>query len=310
MKKQINKLFLLVAILLQFNINFNINSSEALSSSANSTASETSQKNDLNIIDLPKTSSLKIVQKIIEKSKIPYKDIIVVFDFDETLKEQKTIPLMKDNKPLINSKTGKQATEKKYVLKGGKETQEMLDFLNKNNINWFIFTAAERADRQIGAFKNLKLESPQNLKNNCDKTSAQKKINAKIGEEKELSFGVCDNIINIMEEAYRYHKHLAFEFAIKHFKLPYPKLVIFVDDNAANVEKFYNNFKTGMGKNKGLKYYGIIYGLSEVAPEEGHAEAFDRVSQIIEETKKKDFVSSLLAQMEEKTKEDKEEKEG
>lgn len=259
---KINKLILLFLILLQLNSGIIQNAQTKVTSETQST------KNQLHLIVLPKTASLKIVQDLIEKNKIKSEDIVAAFDFDQTLTARVGI---------------------KLELRGGKETAQMIEYLNKNKINWFVITASTSTTSPAITFdKTLQLQFPDRLKNACERIVSGKKDffekterDISIGNE-ALTFKVCNNIISCYSNPYR--KDMSFEFAIKYYKLPYPKFIIFVDDNAGNVETLYNHFATGLGKDKGITFYGIVY-TPLIKAEEGSQEALERIEKIIKTEK-------------------------
>lgn len=55
----------------------------------------------------------------------------------------------------------------------------------------------------------------------------------------------CDNAVACVEPGteFAFDKHVTLEYTIKKYFTEYPKLIIFVDDNAKNVMTVYNHFK-------------------------------------------------------------------
>lgn len=217
---------------------------------------------------IEKDKSLKPIIDMIKESKIAYSKIVVAFDFDQTLTAKKGMTL---------------------GLRGGAETKELIDFLNSNKINWFVITASSSTTSPAISFVNsLKLTFPENLKNDCQKevkgkTDFFEKLYENIpmvegSATNSYSFKACNNIITGYSAPYR--KNLSLEFAMQHYKIPYPELIIFVDDSAKNVITVYDHYKTGDAKDKKVSFIGIVY--EPVVEEAGHAESMQEIKAIIE----------------------------
>ena len=241
--------------------------------------------NKAELIVIPHNYSLDKIQKIIESSNVPYDKIAVFFDYDQTL-----------NLPEI--------IEKKKVskIRGGKGTEELIHFLNKNHINWFINTAAGTGPLTLASLvttsKRMGLSLPNWINSGCFNEKMQSYSGKKLTQD-GVEYGVCNNIVSA-----GYDKPLATEFALQYYKIaPYPSLIIFADDGPMNVLELYNHFTIGDGQNKGLHFVGVFYEPPvreiEAFPEPGFDEAKEEINKIIaQQPKPKSHVQKLVEKWE------------
>ena len=202
---------------------------------------------------LQKDSSLSVVEKFIDKSKLKPDEIIVMFDFDGTLTQ-------KDPNNV-----------KKVNARGGDETRNMIDNLNKKDIKWYINTAAPPGGLgsmvgQMETTLKIPLSStkiyPGQLK--CKKTENNSTSYKSVMIENN-TLGVCDNMISHIAK----EKQTAAEFILSKLTTP-PKLVIFVDDSYMNVYTMYKHFEI----KQGIEFIGILYEPYSTE-EENQKEALD-----------------------------------
>ena len=219
---------------------------------------------------LDKYISLSPVRKFIDESGFRPDEVIVMFDFDQTL----------------TAKYG--TTTESTRIRGREKTLHMIQHLNKDDIRWYVNTA--RGPGTVSAIaklmKNL-YKIPFSTSYILDKDGSP----AKCTETKEKSgqydyiikggpftyeftygektdfkatFGICNNIISATGPeggAYGYAKDLALHHILsikakESTDLYKPKLIIFVDDNITNIQKIYTYMKE---KQKDINFIGIIY---------------------------------------------------
>ena len=201
---------------------------------------------------LQKDSSLSVVEKFIDKSKLKPDEIIVMFDFDGTLTQ-------KDPNNV-----------KKVNARGGKATIDMIDNLNKKGIKWYINTAAPPGGlgSMVGQMETTLKIPLSSTKIYPGQPECKKGENSKSYESvmiKENTLGVCDNMISHIAKV----KQAAAEFILLNLTTP-PKLVIFVDDSYMNVYTMYKHFEI----KQGIEFIGILYEPYSTE-EENQKEALD-----------------------------------
>jgi hypothetical protein len=144
------------------------------------------------------------------------------------------------------------------VVRGKDKTSKMIDDLNKQNIRWYINTAAGTGPSVLGSIAGqmktrLKIPSSHfkiyDTQPDCYKEKSYAFFGTEIKDDEANTIGVCNNIISA-----GYNKEKATDFILK--KLPSkPKLFIFVDDSASNIMNLYIYFKS----RNDINYMGIIY---------------------------------------------------
>jgi len=198
------------------------------------------------IYELKKPKSLLPIKELIEKSGIPLSEIAIFFDFDQTLTQ----------------KDGFKAT-----LRGGNESAEFLAYLNSSDIKWYVNTAAGSGPSSTGAIatsmKNYKIPFSNHPINGNICLSEKERVGFLGVTDKTggINIGYCNNIVSA-----GYNKAEAIDFVLGTIEPNGPiKLIIFVDDNAKNVENVYKHFN---GKKTII---GIIYEPYKIAePDHEH----------------------------------------
>ena len=216
-------------------------------------------KREIYILD--KYISLSPVRKFIDQSGFRPDEIMVMFDFDQTL----------------TAKYG--TTTDSTRIRGREKTLHMIQHLNKDDIRWYINTARGPGSPPSIAklMKNLykipfstsyilNIEGkPARCTETRQKDGAFDYISVggsfKYGE---ATIGICNNIISATGSEggeYGYAKDLALNYilsikATQSTDLYKPKLIIFVDDDITNIQKIYTYMKE---KQKDINFIGIIY---------------------------------------------------
>jgi hypothetical protein len=215
---------------------------------------------------LDKYISLSPVRKFIDESGFRPDEVIVMFDFDQTL----------------TAKYG--TTTESTRIRGREKTLHMIQHLNKDAIRWYVNTA--RGPGTVSAIAML-------MKNNykipfstsyildlsgqpaqCTETRQKDgqyyytnkggKITYAKGSDFEATIGICNNIISATAKGggeYAYAKDLALHYILsikakESTDLYKPKLIIFVDDDITNIQTIYTYMKE---KQKDINFIGIIY---------------------------------------------------
>jgi hypothetical protein len=209
---------------------------------------------DIKIYFLERHLSLSPITKLINESGFKSDDIVVMFDYDQTL----------------TAKEGS-GMAAPLVVRGKDKTLKMIDDLNKQKIKWYINTAAGTGTSALGSiagqmkkllkipFSNFKIYPEQP---DCYKEKSYSFFGTEIKDDKGTTIGVCNNIISA-----GYNKEIATDFILKNLPSK-PKLVIFVDDSASNIMNLYIYFK----KRNDINYIGIIYDPL-ITAEKDHLEA-------------------------------------
>jgi len=186
---------------------------------------------------LSKDISLSPVTKLINESGYSTDDIIVMFDYDQTL----------------TAKEGTGMTAP-ITIRGKEKTLAMINDLNSRNIKWYINTAAGSGSSALGSIAGqmqgrLKIPFSNFKEADCYKAKIYSFIGTEIKHTEGTTIGVCNNIISA-----GYNKEIATDYIISKL-LSKPKLVIFVDDSASNIMNLYLYFK----HRNDINYIGIIY---------------------------------------------------
>ena len=216
-------------------------------------------KREIYILD--KYISLSPVRKFIDQSGFRPDEVIVMFDFDQTL----------------TAKYG--TTTDSTRIRGREKTLHMIQHLNKDDIRWYINTARGPGSPPSIAklMKNLyKIPfSTSYILNMEGKPARCTETRQKDGafdyisvggsfKYGEATIGICNNIISATGSEggeYGYAKDLALNYilsikATQSTDLYKPKLIIFVDDDITNIQKIYTYMKE---KQKDINFIGIIY---------------------------------------------------
>jgi len=202
------------------------------------------------IYELKKPKSLLPIKDLIEKSGIPLSEIAIFFDFDQTLTQKDGI---------------------KATLRGGNESAEFLEYLNSSDIKWYVNTAAGSGPSSTGtiatSMDQLKIPfSKSPIKEHVCKSKMQgvgyRGVAEKYGE---IDIGYCNNIVSA-----GYNKAEAIDFVLG--TIEPVKLIIFVDDNAQNVENVYKHFN---GK---TSIIGIVYEPYRIA-EHDHEDGMKKLGE-------------------------------
>jgi hypothetical protein len=89
---------------------------------------------------LKKHESLSHIRSLIEKSlsaKFALSDIILFFDFDQTLTQIERVPILNADGTQKRTSTGIKATQSRGSIRGG--ARVLLQYLNENGVDWFMF---------------------------------------------------------------------------------------------------------------------------------------------------------------------------
>jgi hypothetical protein len=203
---------------------------------------------------LDRPLSLNPIRKLIEDSGFSLDEIVVFFDFDQTLTQTERIPIMNPDGTQMRTKAGVLATQSKGSIRGGDATRSFLNYLNDNGIKWYVNTArgAGGVSAVAQSMVNFKIPfSPIMIK-----PDQQQCLSPKLGfmgesvKYKESEIGICNNVVSA-----GYDKDVSSDYVMSLLPVK-PKLLIFVDDNATNILTLYNYIKY---KNPELSYKGVIY---------------------------------------------------
>lgn len=219
---------------------------------------------------LAKSSSLLPIWKWIQESGIPeeeWKDeVAVCFDMDGTLTNLGP-PLLK-----------KTVDER---LRGGSQSRVLFTNMNKHNIKWFVLSARAATSGSMAGvgssllslgleFPEWSTKNPQNcyigIQNGSHMFKPIEKKNIGSYEGKEYNAILCNNAISLLQsgEEYAFQKDLSLEYALRQYYSRFPRLVIFVDDNAKNVMLVYNHFKeqianSNLSSERPVHIYSVLY---------------------------------------------------
>ena len=205
---------------------------------------------------LAKPVSLSPIRKLIENSGFSLDEIVVFFDFDQTLTQTDRIPIMNPDGTQMRTKAGVLATQSKGSIRGGDATRSFLKYLNDNGIKWYVNTArgAGAVPAVATSMVNFNIPfSPIMIKPDQQQCLSSKPLLGFMGETvkyKESEIGICNNVVSA-----GYDKDVSSEYVMSLLPVK-PKLLIFVDDNATNILTLYNYFKY---KNPEINYKGVIY---------------------------------------------------
>ena len=253
---------------------------------------------------MEKHLSMSPLMKLINDSGFAPEEIAVFFDYDGTLSEGLKVPMVNSRgEPVINSKTGLQGTQTVGVLRGGESTLKVLkDFISKGT-PWFVNTA-----RGAGTTDIIKT-SMKNLSINRNVTG-EPIDSKKITKEGGIPFSVCINSLpaleykECLERKFKanamgvevpitengagvsemgitnniisagYEKDYSTEYVLR--RLPsMPNLVIFVDDNAMNIDKMYKHMKAN---HDNVHFIGVV--IEPFTMEDDHMTAMEELNTL------------------------------
>jgi hypothetical protein len=201
---------------------------------------------------LPRPLSLSPIRTLIETSGFALDEIVVFFDFDQTLTQVDMIPD-------VNPKTGAPIEKKVLSIRGGDATRSFLNWLNENGIKWYVNTAAGPGGTESVATemarKTTNIPFSPIMIDPDQKQCLSPKPYVGFIAKKDISYmdkqiGICNNIISA-----GFDKHIACYYVMSKMDVK-PKLLIFVDDNAANIYKVYINIKDDFPE---INFKGVVY---------------------------------------------------
>jgi len=194
---------------------------------------------------LRKHESLSPIRTLIDKNALS--DIILFFDFDQTLTQIERVPILNADGTQKRTSTGIKATQSKGSIRGG--ARALLQYLNEHCVDWFINTARGASAVPSVAQSMLNLDIPFSSRDNAFSVT-------KFGG---VEVGVFRNIVSA-----GYDKDVACEFILS--QMPPKKLLIFVDDNALNILTMCNYAKYTKPE---LHFKGVVFEPFLIA-EDGH----------------------------------------
>ena len=213
---------------------------------------------------LPATLSLSPIRTLIETSGFALDEIVVFFDFDQTLKQTNVTFLTdKNGNPRISKQSGQPLKESKAAVRGGDTTISFLNYLIDNKVKWYVNTA--RGPGSVASVSRT-MEilhipfSPIMVKPGQGQCGV-------LGERdimhNGVEMGVCNNIVSAGRQ-----KDKSTDYVISQMPVT-PNLIIFVDDNAENILNVYRYIKNNKPE---IHFKGVI---SDPVPdiEEGHLES-------------------------------------
>lgn len=211
---------------------------------------------------LPKPLSLSPIRTLIETSGFALDEIVIFFDFDQTLTQVDIIPVINsDGTQKINPKTGAPVENKVLSIRGGDATRSFLNYLNENGIKWYVNTAAgpggtssvatEMAKKTTNIpFSPIMIDPDQKQ---CFSPKPYVGFLAKTDISYDgVQIGICNNIISATFNKEKACYYVMSKMAVK------PKLLIFVDDNAMNVNTVYSSIKNNL-EYPDIHFKGVIY---------------------------------------------------
>ena len=245
--------------------------------------------------------------KLIKDSGFAPEEIAVFFDYDGTLSEGLKVPMVDSKgKAIINSRTGLQGTQTVGVLRGGESTLKVLNDLISKGIPWFVNTArgagttdiiktsmknlsingnatGEPIDSKkikkeggipfsvcIGSLPELKYQECPEKKFKANATGVEVPITENGAGVSEM--GITNNIISA-----GYEKDYSTEYVLR--RLPsMPKLVIFVDDNAMNIDKMYKHMEAN---HNDVHFIGVV--IEPFTMEDDHMTAMEGLNTLTKE---------------------------
>ena len=213
---------------------------------------------------MPKPLSLSPIRTLIETSGFALDEIVVFFDFDQTLTQVDIIPdVNPDGTTKLNPKTGLPIEKKVLSIRGGDATRSFLNWLNENRVKWYVNTAAgpggtasvatEMARKTTNIpFSPIMIDpdQPQCLSPKPSVGFIAKTFYYEEPQKGRTQIGICNNIISAS-----FDKHIACYYVMSKMDVK-PKLLIFVDDNAANIHKVYTNIKVDLPE---INFKGVVY---------------------------------------------------
>ena len=202
---------------------------------------------------LPKPLSLSPIRTLIETSRFALDEIVVFFDFDQTLTQTERVPILNSNGTQKKTTTGVPATQSKGSIRGGDATRSFLNWLNDNRVKWYVNTARGAGGVSAVAQSMVNFKIPfSKIMIKPDQQQCLSKLGF-VGETlkyKGSEIGVCNNVVSA-----GYDKDVSSEYVMSLLPVK-PKLLIFVDDNSTNILTLYRYIKN---KNPEINYKGVIY---------------------------------------------------
>ena len=210
------------------------------------------------IIILDQDDSLLSIKPLIDKALndgILKSQIVLGFDVDGTLTDLKT--------------------KNSFIPRGGDNTRQLFEWLNESEIKWFAISARPY---DIGSLEGV-ITSLRVMGSPSPEWSSKDLImeNTLLLNNNEIyTILEYNNIISAVLPNSRdsYDKHASLEYAIMTYFIEYPKLVIFVDDNALNIVTLYEHFK-----NRDCQFIGILYTPHKI--ESGHVECLPILEELM-----------------------------
>jgi hypothetical protein len=194
------------------------------------------------------------------------------------------------------------------TLRGGEKTRAFIESLNTRGIKWFAMSgrmgsvpASERIAGALFSPNLLNLPSPQWSKQPVDcavfdkfasfkgtvlsskpqpkKKDAQQQPTFMF-DGKEYNTYQCNNAIGVAlgDDDLALTKEATIEYAVSQYFPQYPKLIVFVDDNAHNLVNIYNHFTSGSGKAQDVTVLLVLYEPHQ--PEETHAQGYETLLKL------------------------------
>lgn len=216
---------------------------------------------------IPQTDTLKylleLVNEYVKKGIIP-DEIVIGFDCDGTLTNL--------SPPALKNTPNER-------LRGGSETRDVFNKLNELGIKWFVISARPVSKSSMIAVMTTitKLELDQTIA--LDKTI---KLTENVLEFRSLKYNAIEsgNIISLFEPGSKnsFDKDVSMKYAIKKYFKNYPKLAIFIDDNAKNALTLFYYFQEIKNEHPDTHFVSILY--DPVKKEDDHDDYMQKFKEL------------------------------
>jgi hypothetical protein len=191
-------------------------------------------------------------------------DVMVFFDFDQTLTQADTQSSGNGGPPKTVSS-----------VRGGKPTLEFIEYMNEKGIRWYVNTARGPGSTAAVAqnmVKQYKLPFSGEKDWIFPGQSSGQKLTPEglsfVAEEvkhRDSTVGYVRNVISC-----GYDKEIATDWVLSK-QSHLPKLLIFVDDNAKNIDTIWTYMKS---ERPSMLFYGIVYEPYR-SKEKGHIDSLE-----------------------------------
>lgn len=225
---------------------------------------------------LTEYESIKRVQDIIKESGLAADEILVVFDFDQTLTGRKI------------KEDGKLIEDGKDVFHGSVTNNTIINWLYNKGIAWGILSARSRTKTSVEAVEQKMKDF--GIKSKLKKPfKVERRTTFYRGKLQDVDYGLWNEKAYAAEpgDEYAFYKDIGLDYLIENYATEfnggYPKLIIFVDDSAVNIQTIHDCFTKDFGRTHDTKVYALLYEQPDKT-EPGHQEAFTELEPFLKKS--------------------------